>query len=68
MHEASALATVRSVLAAPAALTGLLSRPNTGGLVAARTNGLWLCPDYKNVLLVCKTGLLGERKVGILGQ
>lgn len=42
----------------PQKLTYLLSA-QSGGLVAGQ-NGIWVCPDYKNVVHVCRGNVEGK--------
>jgi len=38
-----------------------LSSADRGGLVCAACNGVWICPQYKNMLYVCRGKVIGTR-------
>ncbi|KAK6181171.1 hypothetical protein SNE40_009090 [Patella caerulea] len=44
----------------PQKLTYLISS-NRGGLIAASKTSIWVCPEYKNILHVCRGSILGFR-------
>ena len=37
-----------------------LSSADHGGLVCAACNGVWICPEYKDMLYVCRGNVIGE--------
>ena len=47
----------------PQKLAHLISSQK-GGLIASGADGIWMCPEFKNTLLVCKSSFEGKFLLG----
>ena len=56
MQDSTALGMLKSLMEVPQKM----AKMSSGGLVAATQQGIWLCPDFKHILHVCRGSLLGN--------
>ncbi len=61
MQDQTPMDTFLSMMDVQQSLGKLVHQHGKGGLISARVKGVWVCPEFKNKLHVCRGSLLGER-------
>ncbi len=62
MEDHKAIDKLKSLAVFPQNLS-MITAKESGGLIAAGNNGIWMCPGNKHVLHVCRSGITGTGKM-----